>query len=134
MQGATGATGAGDGATGAAGSIFGTSSSTGSPWTSPPISITRQRSGNILLNGFVNGQNNTGTDVTLTVIRDVTVVGSWTQGDLGAGPTNYQFIMPVSLLDQLTDFSAHSYTMQVTLGFGEFLGTTSYGLTAAELP
>jgi len=130
--GASGATGASGSSVGATGQVSGTPGSGASTWTSAAISIIKQRSGNILLGGFANGQNNTNAVITLTLLRGVTTVATWQQQTLVVTGSAY-YLMPFSAIDTLPDSSAHSYTLQLSSSLGSITATGAYEFTAAEL-
>src|SRR5208282_5058255 len=122
----TGPTGPG---AGAAGQVSGTPGDGINPtWTSPPISITKERSGKVLLNGFASGQSVTNANITLTVKRDAVTVGFW-QAPLTQGP-GYYFQMPFSMLDALPDSAAHLYTLVLASSLGQISAAGSYEMTA----
>jgi len=133
VTGTTGASGSSVGATGQVTGIPAGSGATGA-WTSAAISITKKRSGNVLLGGFVNGQNNTNSVITLTVFRDAVTVATWAQQTLVVAAGDF-FLMPFSAIDVLPDSSAHSYTLQLVATTGQLQPTPpgAYEFTAAEL-
>src|SRR5208337_3196886 len=116
-KGTTGASGSSVGATGQVSGAPGATGGTGA-WTSAAISITKQRSGHVLLGGFANGQNNTNSVITLTLLRDAATVATWAQQTLVVAAGDF-YLMPFSAIDTLPDSSAHSYTLQLVATTGQ---------------